>query len=104
MLAAGILRGGSELKPVSTAVTISVRGGKLRKTDGPYAETKEQMGGYYIIDVASVDEAAKWAAKCPGRKEWLLRSAAAQSLAAAGLNARHKCKRPTSSGGWAFVF
>ena len=68
LLAAGVLRGGSELKPVATATTVTMRGGKLRTTDGPYAETKEQLGGYYIVDVGNLDEAVKWAAKCPGAK------------------------------------
>jgi hypothetical protein len=62
----GCLRGGSELKPIATATTLQVRNGKTITTDGPYAETKEQLGGYYLIDVPSLDEALKWAAKCPG--------------------------------------
>jgi hypothetical protein len=65
---AGIMRGGSELKPVSTATTVKVRSGKTQLTDGPFIETKEQLGGYYIIDVPNLDEALKWAAKCPGAK------------------------------------
>lgn len=63
---AGVLRGGSELKPVATATTVRVRGGKVMTTDGPYAETKEQLGGYYLIDVPDLDEALRWAARCPG--------------------------------------
>lgn len=63
---AGVLRGGSELKPVSTATTVRVRSGKVVTTDGPFAETKEQLGGYYLIDVPNLDEALRWAAKCPG--------------------------------------
>ncbi|QJR13709.1 YciI family protein [Usitatibacter palustris] len=69
LVSAGVLRGGSELKPVSTATTVTARGGKMRATDGPYAETKEQLGGYYLIDVANLDEAVKWAGKCPAAKE-----------------------------------
>jgi hypothetical protein len=45
-----------------------MRGGKVVTTDGPFAETKEQLGGYYIIDVANLDDAVKLAAKCPGAK------------------------------------
>jgi hypothetical protein len=45
---------------------VRVRGGKTATTDGPFAETKEQLGGYYILDVANLDEAIRWAAKCPG--------------------------------------
>jgi hypothetical protein len=65
---AGIMRAGSELKPVATATTVRVRGGKVLSTDGPFAETKEQLGGYYLIDVPDLDDAVKWAGKCPGAK------------------------------------
>jgi hypothetical protein len=65
---AGVLRGGSELKPVATATTVRVRDGKLRTTDGPFAETKEQLGGYYLIEAPDLDAAVKWAARCPGAK------------------------------------
>jgi hypothetical protein len=58
--------GGERLHPVSTASTVQVLDGKTKVQDGPYAETKEQLGGYYIIDVPNLDEALKWAAKCPG--------------------------------------
>jgi hypothetical protein len=68
LIKAGVLRGGSELKPVSTATTVKVRGGKVVTTDGPFAETKDQLGGYYIVDVADNDEAIRWASKCPGAK------------------------------------
>ena len=62
---AGVARGGGELKPTATATTVRIRGGKLTTTDGPFAETKEQLGGYYIIDVPHLDDAIKWAARCP---------------------------------------
>ena len=65
LIAAGVLRGGSELAPVHTATTVRVRDGKIACTDGPFAETKEQLGGYYLLDCANLDEAIKWAAKCP---------------------------------------
>lgn len=65
LAAAGVLRGGSELAPVATATTVRVRNGKTLTTDGPFAETKEQLGGYYLIDVPSLDEAIQWAAKIP---------------------------------------
>ena len=61
----GVLRGGSELAPISTATTVRVRNGKALTTDGPFAETKEQLGGYYLIDVPNLDEAIRWAAKIP---------------------------------------
>ena len=65
MRAAGVLHGGAELKPTTTATTVRVTNGKTVTTDGPFAETKEQLGGYYSIDVPNLDEAVKWAARCP---------------------------------------
>lgn len=65
MAQAGVLRSGEALKPVSTATTVRVRSGKVTTVDGPFAETKEQLAGYYVIDVPSLDEATKWASKCP---------------------------------------
>src|SRR5262245_59840320 len=62
--AAGVRLSGHELSPVSSATTLRVRGGKLQSTDGPFAETKEQLGGYYLIDVKDLDEAIRWGAKC----------------------------------------
>ncbi|UXI70139.1 YciI family protein [Tahibacter amnicola] len=62
---AGVLRGGSELAPTATATTVRVRNGKPLLTDGPFAETREQLGGYYLIDVPSLDEATRWAARIP---------------------------------------
>jgi len=65
---AGVLRAGDELHPVSTAKTVSVSGGKQSVVDGPFAEIKEALGGYYMIDVETQDEAVAWAAKCPGAR------------------------------------
>ena len=65
LIAGGAMKGGSELAPVSNATTVRVRGGKTTMTDGPFAETKEQLGGYYIIDVPDLDAAVRWAAKIP---------------------------------------
>jgi hypothetical protein len=62
---AGVLRGGAELKPTHSATTVRVRNGKPVSTDGPFAETREQLGGYYLIDVADLDQAVQWAARCP---------------------------------------
>src|SRR5215469_15842560 len=63
---AGVLRGGNRLRPVATATTVRVREGKTEVLNGPYAETREQLGGYYLIDVANLDAALSWAARCPG--------------------------------------
>lgn len=57
--------GGNALQAVSTATTVKVRGGEILTTDGPFAETKEVLGGYYLIDAEDLDEAIKWAAKIP---------------------------------------
>jgi hypothetical protein len=62
---AGVLRGGSELKPTTSATTVRLRGGKRQVTDGPFAETKEQLGGFYLIDVPNLEAALDWAARCP---------------------------------------
>jgi hypothetical protein len=56
---------GSALQPTATATTIRVDGGETMTTDGPFAETKEQLGGYYLVDVESLDEAIEWAARIP---------------------------------------
>ena len=61
----GHLRGGEALQPVHTATTVRVRSGKTQTTDGPFAETREQLGGYYLIEAKDLDEAVKIAAKIP---------------------------------------
>jgi hypothetical protein len=58
--------GGNPLQPTSTATTVRVRDGKTSITDGPFAETKEQLGGYYLLDCKDLDEALEYAAKIPG--------------------------------------
>src|SRR6266853_3553391 len=63
---AGILAGGDRLQPATSATTVRAAGGKSKVLDGPYAETKEQLGGYYLIDVPDLDAALSWAARCPG--------------------------------------
>ena len=64
--AAGKMVAGNALQPTSTATSVRVRDGETLTTDGPFAETKEVLGGYYLIDVESLDEALAWAAKIPG--------------------------------------
>ncbi len=66
LIKAGVMKAGDQLKPSSTATTVRIEGGKTKVLDGPYAETKEQLAGYYIIDVPDADAALSWAAKCPG--------------------------------------
>ena len=62
---AGVFKSGEALLPVATATTVRVRDGKTMTTDGPFAETKEQLGGYYLLDCKDLDEAIAWAAKIP---------------------------------------
>ena len=64
----GALKAGEALHPVSTATTVRVRDGQTVATDGPFAETKELLGGFYIVDVADLDEALGYAAMIPGAK------------------------------------
>jgi hypothetical protein len=62
---AGAMLGGDPLHPIETATTVRVRDGEIVSTDGPFAETKELLGGYYMIDVPDLDAALAWAAKVP---------------------------------------
>ena len=63
---AGILGGANRLRNVNTATTVRVKSGKTEVLNGPYAETREQLGGYYLINVPDLDTALSWAARCPG--------------------------------------
>ena len=64
----GHFKGGERLRPTSTATTVRVRGGKTTTTDGPFAETREQLGGFYMIEAKDLDEASAIAARLPGSK------------------------------------
>jgi hypothetical protein len=63
---AGVIVGGERLQRSTLATTVRVVGGKTKVLDGPYAETKEQLAGFYMIDVPDLDAALSWAARCPG--------------------------------------
>ncbi len=63
---AGVILGGDRLQPTTTATTVKVTDGKTKVLNGPYAETREQLGGFYMIDVPDLDAALSWAARCPG--------------------------------------
>jgi len=65
---AGVSLAGEALHPTSAATTVRVQNGKKVTTHGPFAETKEQLGGYYLLDCKNLDEAIEWAAKCPGAR------------------------------------
>jgi hypothetical protein len=65
MTKAGVLAGSNRLQPSATSTTVRVAGGKPQVLDGPYVDSKEQLGGYFLIDVADLDAAISWAARCP---------------------------------------
>jgi hypothetical protein len=63
---ANVLRGSNRLRPADTATTVRLRDGKTEVLNGPFIETREQLGGYFLIDVPNLDAALDWAARCPG--------------------------------------
>ena len=65
----GVIKAGDALQPTPKATTVRVRNGKLLTTDGPFAETKEQLGGYYLVDCKNLDEAIDWARRIPHASE-----------------------------------
>jgi hypothetical protein len=65
---AGVYLGGEALQPVTSATSVRVRDGERMTTDGPFAETKEALGGYYLLECRDLDEALDWAARCPAAK------------------------------------
>ena len=65
LIQAGVMRGGERLHPTADATSVRVRNGKSEVLNGPYADTQEQLGGYYVIDVPDLDAALQWAARCP---------------------------------------
>ena len=65
LVARGVMRGGEELQPTSSATTVTVDDGKVLATDGPFAETKEQLGGFYIVECDDLDQAIEHAARIP---------------------------------------
>jgi hypothetical protein len=68
IIASGNYKGGNALQPIATATSVRVRDGKTMVTDGPFAETREQLGGYYLIEAAHLDDATAIAAKIPGAR------------------------------------
>jgi hypothetical protein len=61
----GIVVSGAGLQAPATATTVQLRGGERQVQDGPYADSKEQLGGFFVVDVPDLDEALRWAARCP---------------------------------------
>jgi hypothetical protein len=68
ILKSGNMKAGDALQPTSTATCVRIRNGKTLTTDGPFAETKEQLGGYYLIEAKDLDEATRIAARVPSAK------------------------------------
>lgn len=62
---AGAMLGGEALEEIGTATSVRLRDGNVTTTDGPFAETKEVLGGFYLLDVGTLDDAIAWAARCP---------------------------------------
>jgi hypothetical protein len=69
MEARGVMRGAERLRPTTDSTTVRVRDGSTLTSDGPFAETKEQMGGFYLVECKDLDEAIEIAAKIPGASE-----------------------------------
>ena len=66
LTSAGVLRNSNRLRPSHTATIVKVRDGNTQVLNGPFIETKEELGGYYLIDVKDLDQALTWASRCPG--------------------------------------
>lgn len=64
----GAMSGGEALQPIATATSVRVRNGETLVTDGPFADTKEQLGGFYLVDCPDLDAAIAWAARIPGAR------------------------------------
>jgi hypothetical protein len=86
---AGVMLGGEGLQPSSTATTVRVRDGETITSDGPFAETREQLGGYYLLDCRDLDEALSWAARIPGAATGTIEVRPVMDYEAAGVD-RHE--------------
>ena len=69
---AGVLVGSNRLRPSATATTLRTTNGKTQVLDGPFAESKEQLAGYYLIDVPDLDAAMQWAGRCPAAQHGIV--------------------------------
>jgi len=83
---AGVMLGGEGLQPTSTATTVRVRDGETVTSDGPFAETREQLGGYYLVDCRDLDDAISWAARIPGAQQGSVEVRPVMDYEAAGLD------------------
>jgi hypothetical protein len=82
----GVMLGGEGLQPTSTATTVRVRDGETVTSDGPFAETREQLGGYYLLDCRDLDDAIGWAARIPGAQQGSIEVRPVMDYDAAGLD------------------
>lgn len=78
--AAGVLVGSNRLRPSDTATTLRTTNGKVQVLDGPFIESKEQLGGYYLIEAQDLDAALAWAGKCPGTQHGVVEVRAIWSM------------------------
>ncbi len=69
---AGVYKGGNRLQPSASATTLRTTSGKMQVLDGPFADTKEQLAGYYLIEVANLDAAMAWAGRCPAAQHGIV--------------------------------
>ena len=81
LVEAGIYVSGNPLQAPETGTTVRLKDGKRRVQDGPFADTKEQLAGYYLIDVADLDAALAWAARCPGASHGIVEARPVWSMA-----------------------
>jgi hypothetical protein len=86
---AGVMLGGEGLQPSGTATVVRVRDGEAVTSDGPFAETREQLGGYYLLDCRDLDDALSWAARIPGAQTGAIEVRPVMDYEAAGLD-RHE--------------
>lgn len=84
----GVYKGGEALQPVQTATTVRIKDGRTLTTDGPFAETKEALGGFYLVEARDLDEALDVAARCPGAKVGSIEVRPVMELPAEYLDAR----------------
>lgn len=93
---AGVMRGGEALEDAKTATSVRVRNGETIVTDGPFAETKEEFGGFYLIEAPNLDEAIKWAAKIPGAQRGTVEVRPIWEIPNSGLGEEAKAEQPAS--------
>ena len=77
---AGAYVGSNRLRPSATATTVRTTNGKTQVLDGPFVDSKEQLGGYFLIDVPDLDAAMSWAGKCPGAQHGVVEVRAIWSM------------------------